>query len=78
MEHLINVLTQCRKRNVRVVAITQRLTSIDVRFRRLSDYVEEYKRGSLLGIYWVKHSVYENRGDLADIETDNVVKVSSD
>ena len=57
MEHLINVLTQCRKRNVRVVAITQRLTSIDVRFRRLSDYVEEYKRGQLLGFYWVKHNL---------------------
>ena len=78
MEHLINVLTQCRKRNVRVVAITQRLTSIDVRFRRLSDYVEEYKRGQFLGFYWVKHKVYENRGDLADIETDNVVRIQQD
>lgn len=78
MEHLINVLTQCRKRNIRVVAITQRLTSLDVRFRRLADYVEEYRKWKLLNFYWVKHKVYENRWDLADIETDNVVRVSQD
>lgn len=78
MEHLINVLTQCRKRNIRVVAITQRLTSLDVRFRRLADYVEEYRKHRLLSFYWVKHKVYENRWDLADIETDNVVRVSQD
>lgn len=78
LEKMNNVLTQCRKRNIRIVAITQRLTMIDIRFRRLSDYVEEYKRGSFLGIYRVKHSVYENRWDLADIETDNVVRVNSD
>lgn len=78
LEKMNNVLTQCRKRNIRIVAITQRLTMIDIRFRRLSDYVEEYKRGSFMGIYRVKHSVYENRWDLADIETDNVVRVNSD
>ena len=78
LEKMNNVLTQCRKRNIRIVAITQRLTMIDIRFRRLSDYVEEYKRWQFLGFYWVKHSVYENRWDLADIETDNVVKISSD
>lgn len=78
MEHLINVLTQCRKRNIRVVAITQRLTSLDVRFRRLADYVEEYRKHRLLSFYRVKHKVYENRWDLADIETDNVVRVSQD
>ena len=44
MESANNVLTQCRKRNIRFVAITQRLTSIDIRIRRLADYVEEYKR----------------------------------
>lgn len=78
LEKMNNVLTQCRKRNIRIVAITQRLTMIDIRFRRLSDYVEEYKRWQFLWFYWVKHSVYENRWDLADIETDNVVKISSD
>lgn len=78
LEKMNNVLTQCRKRNIRIVAITQRLTMIDIRFRRLSDYVEEYKRGQFFWIYRVKHSVYENRGDLADIETDNVVRVNSD
>lgn len=78
LEKMNNVLTQCRKRNIRIVAITQRLTMIDIRFRRLSDYVEEYKRWQFLWFYRVKHSVYENRWDLADIETDNVVKISSD
>lgn len=78
LEKMNNVLTQCRKRNIRIVAITQRLTMIDIRFRRLSDYVEEYRRGSMLWLYRVRHSVYENRGDLADIETDNVVKVTAD
>lgn len=78
IEKMQNVLTQCRKRNIRIVAITQRLTMIDIRFRRLADYVEEYKRWSFLGLYRVKHTVYENRWDLADIETDNTVRVASD
>ena len=78
LEKMNNVLTQCRKRNIRIVAITQRLTMIDIRFRRLSDYVEEYRRGEFFGIYRVRHFVYENRWDLADIETDNVVKVTAD
>lgn len=78
MEYVHNVLTQCRKRNIRFVAITQRLTSIDIRIRRLADYVEEYKKWSFLGLYWVRHSVYENRGDLADIEVDNTVRIASD
>ena len=78
MEKMQNVLTQCRKRNIRIVAITQRLTMIDIRFRRLSDYVEEYKRWSFLWLYRVRHSVYENRWDLADIEVDNTVRVADD
>ena len=78
MEYVHNVLTQSRKRNIRFVAITQRLTSIDIRIRRLADYVEEYKKWSFLWLYRVRHSVYENRGDLADIETDNTVRIASD
>lgn len=78
LEHMNNVLTQCRKRNIRIVAITQRLTMIDIRFRRLADYVEEYKRWEFFWIYRVRHSVYENRWDLADIESDNVVRVNWD
>lgn len=78
MEVANNVLTQCRKRNIRFVAITQRLTSIDIRIRRLADYVEEYKRWNFLWLYRVRHNVYENRGDLADIETDNTVRIASD
>lgn len=78
MEVANNVLTQCRKRNIRFVAITQRLTSIDIRIRRLADYVEEYKRWNFLWLYRVRHNVYENRGDLADIETDNTIRIASD
>ena len=60
IEKMQNVLTQCRKRNIRIVAITQLITMIDISFRRLSDYVEEYKRGSFLWLYRVRHNVYEN------------------
>lgn len=77
MESIHNVLTQCRKRNIRFVAITQRLPSIDIRIRRLSDYVEEYKRVSFLGLYGVRHTVYENRWDIADIQTDSTVRLAT-
>ncbi|MCR4661551.1 MAG: hypothetical protein K5765_06080 [Clostridia bacterium] len=36
------IFTQCRKRKIRIVFITQRLTQIDIYVRRLADYVEEY------------------------------------
>lgn len=78
MECIHNVLTQCRKRNIRFVAITQRLPSIDIRIRRLSDFVEEYKKVSFLGLYGVKHTVYENRWDIADIQTDSTIRINSD
>lgn len=78
MESMKLLLTQCRKRKIRMVFISQRLTQIDVRIRRLCDYVEEYHRSNFLWLYRVKKSVYENRGDVADIEADNNVKYISD
>ena len=42
LNQLKTIFTQCRKRKIRVVFITQRLTQIDIYVRRLSDYVEEY------------------------------------
>ena len=77
MESMKLLLTQCRKRKIRMVFISQRLTQIDVRIRRLCDYVEEYHRSNFLWLYRVKKSVYENRGDVADIEADNNVKYIS-
>ncbi|MBQ9553656.1 ATP-binding protein [bacterium] len=42
------IFTQCRKRKIRIVFITQRLTQIDIYVRRLADYVEEYHRSNFL------------------------------
>lgn len=78
MESMKLILTQCRKRKIRMVFITQRLTQIDVRIRRLADYVEEYHRSSFFWLNRVKKSVYENRWDIADIETDSSIKVNNE
>lgn len=78
MESMKLLLTQCRKRKIRMVFISQRLTQIDIRIRRLCDYVEEYHRSNFLWLYRVKKNVYENRGDVADIEADNNVKYIAD
>ena len=78
LERMTRLFTQCRKRKIRIVFITQRLTQIDVRVRRLADYVEEYHKGSFFGLYRVRKTVYENRGDIADIETDQTIRFSDD
>lgn len=72
------IFTQCRKRKIRIVFITQRLTQIDIYVRRLADYVEEYHRSNFLWLYRVKKTVYENRWDVADIETDTSIKMTND
>ena len=74
LEWMFRLFTQCRKRKIRIVFITQRLTQIDIIVRRLCDYVEEYHRWSAFWLYWVKKTVYENRWDIADIETDSTVR----
>ena len=71
------IFTQCRKRKIRIVFITQRLTQIDIYVRRLSDYVEEY---NIRNIFWLeldKKSVYINKWDVVDIETDQSVKYTN-
>lgn len=74
LERMFRLFTQCRKRKIRIVFITQRLTQIDIIVRRLCDYVEEYHRWSAFGLYRVKKTVYENRWDIADIETDQTIR----
>ena len=72
------IFTQCRKRKIRIVFITQRLTQIDIYVRRLSDYVEEY---NIRNIFWLeldKHNVYLNKWDVVDIETDQSVKINNE
>ena len=72
------IFTQCRKRKIRIVFITQRLTQIDIYVRRLSDYVEEY---NLRNVFWLeldKKNVYLNKWDVVDIETDQSVKFTND
>lgn len=78
LNDLKTIFTQCRKRKIRVVFITQRLTQIDIYVRRLSDYVEEYEFNRFLNIEWVRHRLYLNKWDVADIETDTTTKFTND
>lgn len=78
LNQLKTIFTQCRKRKIRVVFITQRLTQIDIYVRRLSDYVEEYNYVNRWIIEFVKKRIYLNKGDVADIETDTTTKFTND
>ena len=78
LNKLKTIFTQCRKRKIRIIFITQRLTQIDIYVRRLSDYVEEYNYKSLIFVEWVRRKVYLNKWDVADIETDNSIKITND
>lgn len=71
------IFTQCRKRKIRIVFITQRLTQIDIYVRRLSDYVEEYDIQHRLWLELDKKNVYLNKWDVVDIETDQSVKFNN-
>lgn len=73
MERLDILLTQCRKRNIKIFFISQRLKRVDINIRRMTDFVVRYKlrRIPILGIQWSSRSVYENEGDLADIQGDD-------
>ena len=78
LNQLKTIFTQCRKRKIRVVFITQRLTQIDIYVRRLSDYVEEYNYVNRWIVEFVKKRIYLNKGDVADIETDTTTKFTND
>lgn len=67
-------LTQCRKRRIKMFFITQRLTQIDIYIRRLSDFVLEYRKRRFFGAFRTTRSLYENIGDVAQIETDDSVR----
>ena len=41
------VLTQCRKRNVKIDLITQRVQKTDIDFRRLAEFIYYYNMTSL-------------------------------
>lgn len=72
MDRLDVILTQCRKRNIKIFFISQRLKRVDLNIRRMTDYVIRYKR-QWIPILWTQRSirtVYENAGDLADIQGD--------
>lgn len=73
MERLDILLTQCRKRNIKIFFISQRLKRVDINIRRMTDFVVRYKlnRIPILGIQRSKRTVYENEGDLADIQGDD-------
>lgn len=78
LNQLKTIFTQCRKRKIRVVFITQRLTQIDIYVRRLSDYVEEYNYVNWWILEFVKKRIYLNKWDVADIETDTTTKFTND
>lgn len=73
MERLDILLTQCRKRNIKIFFISQRLKRVDINIRRMTDFVIRYKlkRIPILWIQRSKRTVYENEGDLADIQGDD-------
>ena len=68
------ILSQCRKRNIKVLFISQRLKRVDLNIRRLADFVIRYRRERkpiFIGFEWVKRFIYSNEGDLADIQWDD-------
>ena len=68
------ILSQCRKRNIKVLFISQRLKRVDLNIRRLADFVIRYRRERkpiFIGFEWVKRFIYSNEGDLADIQGDD-------
>lgn len=64
------MLTQCRKRRMKMYFITQRLTQIDIYIRRLCDFVIDYNKRRFFKLFWTTRAYYENIGDIANIETD--------
>lgn len=68
------ILSQCRKRNIKVLFISQRLKRVDLNIRRLADFVIRYRRERkpiFIGFEWTKRFIYSNEGDLADIQWDD-------
>ncbi len=72
IDRLDVILTQCRKRNIKIYFISQRLKRVDLNIRRMTDYVIRYKR-QWIPILWIQRSfrtLYENAWDIADIQGD--------
>lgn len=68
------VLSQCRKRNIKIFFISQRLKRVDLNIRRLSDFVVRYlrtRRPILPNSQTVERIIYSNEWDLADIKGDD-------
>lgn len=73
IDRLDIILTQCRKRNIKIIFISQRLKRVDINIRRMTDFVVRYKRKSI-PILWIQRSkktIYENEWDLSDIQGDD-------
>jgi hypothetical protein len=47
MERLDVILTQCRKRNIKIFFISQRMKRVDINIRRMTDFVIRYKKRSI-------------------------------
>lgn len=61
------VMTQCRKRNVKIDLITQRVQKTDIDFRRLAEFIYFYNKTSFLGLPINKLSIIRAWWGLSDL-----------
>lgn len=62
------ILTQSRKRKIRFEIITQRPSSIDIRFRRLADFIVKYNRIWIFNWYFTLKYIYLALWDASYVE----------
>lgn len=62
------ILTQSRKRKIRFEIITQRPSSIDIRFRRLADFIIKYNRIKFFKRYITLKYIYKALWDSTYVE----------
>jgi len=64
---LLTILSQCRKRKIKFICITQFARQIDIWFRTIADYGILMNQWSILGAPITKCNVYTNPGDLLEL-----------
>lgn len=65
------ILTQCRKRNIKMWFCTQRCRLIDINLRRLADYIYLYDADRVFGIKRSWLNVFQAWGGVADLLGDD-------
>jgi hypothetical protein len=70
-DKISTLVSQCRKRNIKIYIISQRLKLVDLNFRRYSDFIIQYRKRSFMNLIHRCHRMtYENEGDISDIQGD--------